>query len=295
MGNCTIKAPAGANGNCISYLSEAVGALILPAGTSFDHSELDNLEKIRPYLNEDLDGYVLEFNGSEPADAEVVTETTGFGDNFISGEGSPSLVAYAKTNVCDFREMLQSLKSDGWGTFFILADGSILGTVKGDGNVYGFNSQIWAHRLGIPGRENKSQQYKVSFNFGKADEFDNPYVADVAWTINELQMLLPVGLTALVATPFNAASNEMYVSINYRCSSSYPDTGASLEAQVVKTNISDVLDPIVVTWVDENVWSVTITKNSSTSLVTGDYVEFILIVKNGSVIEEASNEVKAQA
>jgi len=291
MGSCTISAPGGANINCKSYLSEAVAAIILDPTIEFSPGELDNIENLRPLLQESLSAYLVEFNGTEPTAPEVVTETTGFGDNIITGDTAPSVIAYAETNACDFKEMLANYKGGSYGVLFVLADGSIMGADKGKVRK-GFLTQVWAQRLGIPGRENKVQSYKISFNPLNGQEFDSYFVEEVNYTIDELLMLLPVGLTATPLSDYDDSTGDVSVMVKYRCVPDSPVLGATLVVDVVKSTLNLSLTTTV-TEVGDGVYNVNVIDADTTSpLVAGQYAIIRLRVMSGAITEEISNTLK---
>jgi len=216
MAKCSIQMPAGTNSQCKSYLGEAHAAILLPTDASFD-SEI-SLNDLLAYLKTNLNGFLIEFNGTEPTDAELVTETTGFGRQIITGENAPSLLAYVDSNACDFREVLRTIKGGSYGVLFLLSSGEILGTLRND-KLHPFLMQVWAHRLSIPGRENKTQQFKVTFGSLRGSEFDTYGLAEPEWDINDILVAMPIGASIKVVSPAadSSTSTDMTVYANLRC------------------------------------------------------------------------------
>lgn len=288
--SCTVTAPGGANVNCKSYLSEANAAAIFdPSVTWATLQALDNIENIRTYLQESRTGFVVEFNGTEPTAAEAVTETTGFGDNIITAENTPSLLAYAEMNACDFKEVLSAYKGGSYRVVFFLSDGNAILTEVG--NEYGgFMTQVYAHRFGIPGRENQSQQYRITFNFLRGSEFDNYRVAPVNYSADDLFLLLPLGLQADVKTPYVSGTGIVELNVYTRCVPDSPKSGA-LTVEIVKTNSAATAVTGVATDNGGGEYSVTISADAG-QLAAGEYAEFILVSKTGNVYDEVSNKIK---
>jgi hypothetical protein len=270
-------------------MSEAVAALIVPADTKISMGGFDNIEHIKPLLNESLTGYIVEFNGTEPTAPEAVVETTGFGKNIITSESTPILLAYAETNACDFGEMLQHYKGGSYGVYFFGADGYVLGTKKG-GDFAPFTSQVWAHGFGIPGRENQTQQFRITFNFLRNSEFDNFIVEEINYSIDDLFMSMPVGLTMKELSGF--IDTGLDVELTYRCQPDNFKSGA-VDAEIVKKTPG--VD-MVVTFTEEGTvpgkYTVSVTLDGTTPLQPGHYAIFRAYVQNGTIYEEVSNNIK---
>ena len=286
--SCTVTAPNGANANCIKYLSEAQAAIITdPSVTFASLAALDNVESIRELLQEDMTGFVLEFNGTEPTRAEATVETTGFGQNYVTAESNPSLIGYVKTNACDFNQLLSAYKGGTYNVLFFLADGSLYVAQQGI-TLKGFQTQVYTQRYGIPGRENQTQSFKVIFNFLKGSEFDNARTFDVNYSVDDLQLYLPLGLQADVATAFDGT--DIVLNVYTRC---VPDSGHSgvMTAEVVKATQGLTVTAVPVDNTD-NTYTVTVQKSGPADLGVGEYAEFYLVTKSGDIYTEMSNIIK---
>lgn len=286
--SCAVSAPNGANLNCVKNLSEAQAAIIMDPSVNFETlAALDNIENIRVLLEESRTGFVVEFNGSDPTPAEVVTETTGFGDNIITSENTPSFVGYAKINACDFKEILNAYKGGSYRVAFMLADGSMMATEIGTA-FGGFLTQVYASRFGIPGRENQTQQFKINFNFLVGSEFDNYRVIGVNYGIDDLKLLLPLALQADVQTPFDG--NAVVLNVYTRCVPGDPKSGV-MTAEVTKGTLG--LDITATPTDDGNgQYTVVVQKTGPVDLAVGEYAEFVLVTKTGNVYDEISNTIK---
>jgi len=287
---CTVTAPGGANVNCKSYLSEAVAAVITDPSFSWaDAGAVDNIENLRVLLQETRKGFIVEFNGSEPTAAEAVTETTGFGDSIITAENAPSLLAYAEMNACDFSEILKNYKGGTYNVSFILADGRLMLCDKLT-KLQGFQTQVYAHRLGVPGRANQTQQYRITFNFLKGYEFDNYKIVGINYTVDDVLDLLPLGLTADIKTAYDSGTGVIVLNVYTRCLPDAPKSG-TLTAEILRAT-QGLTVTATPTYDDGGQYTVTIAKSGPAQLATGEYAEFILVSKTSTVYDEISNSIK---
>jgi hypothetical protein len=288
--SCIVTAPGGANKDCIAYLSEAQAAIITDPSFSWaDVGAVDNIENLRVLLRETRKGFIVEFNGTEPTNAEPVTETTGFGDNIITAENTPSLLAYAEMNACDFKEILSAYKGGSYNVAFVLGDGTIMLADKLT-SLAGFKTQVFAHRFGVPGRENQTQQFRITFNFLKGEEFDNYKAVPVNYTIDEVADLIPLGLQADINTAYNTGTGVIVLDVYTRC------VVDSLKAGTMTAELDKGTKGLVITATptdDGNgQYTVTVLVGGATQLAAGEYAIFRLVSKTGLIYEEISNAIK---
>lgn len=288
--SCQVLSPGGANSNCKAILDEAIGAIVTdPSFNWATAGDLDNIENLRVLLQETRKGFVVEFNGSTPTDSELQTETTGFGDTIVTAENAPTLLGFVETNACDFAEVLSVYKGGTYNVAYILGDGTIMLTDKIT-KLQGFQTQVWAQAVSVPGRENKTQQFKIMFNHLKVREFNAYKVVPVNYTIDEVLELLPLGLTATVKTPYVPASGIIVLNVTTRCVPDDPKTGV-MTGEVVKATPGLT---ITITPTDNGggEYSVLIQKSGPANLAAGEYCEFRLVTKSGAIYDDISNVIK---
>ena len=289
--NCTTLVNNGSNPDCINYLKEAKFAIVMKAGTAFpDAAALDNIENLRALIQEENSATIIEFNGTEPTAPEVASETTGFGTTFYTNESAPTLLGYAKTNACDFKDLLQSFYESSAAVILGMADKRLLCFDAGT-QLQGFDTQMWAHAYGAPGRENSTQLFKITLNFLDEVEWRSPEVVPVNYTLNDLKLLLPLGLKAYPSVG-TLAAGQAEIAVSVRCVANSGLTEA-LEAEVLNTNAEGV--SILPTYnATTGKYDCLVQKTGAVDLVAGEYVEGRLILKSGAIYEKISNVVKFQ-
>jgi len=286
--SCTVTAPGGANSGCINFLSEANYAIVTDPSFEWDSvGAVDNIENLRVLLQETRKGFIVSLNGSEPTLPEAQTETTGFGDNYITSENSPSLIGYANMSACDFKEILANWKGGTYRVALLLADGSLMVHDKGP-EQEGFLAQVFAHAFGAPGRENQTQMYKITFNFLIGEEFDNYSIVPINFSGRDVIDLLPVGLSATVNTVFD--STQIVLNVFTRCVPDDPKAGVTT-GEIVKST-QGITVTAVPTDNADGTYTVVVQKGGAVDLAAGEYAEFILVVKNGLIYEEITNKIK---
>lgn len=292
--SCLVTAPNGANNKCTNYLQKAIAAIITDPSFSWASvGAVDNIENIRVLLQETRKGFIVEFNGTTPTAGEAVSETTGFGQNFTTGVNAGSLLGYVKSNPCDFKEVLSAFKGGTYNVALFLEDGSILvvdNLQSKEPALKGFEAQVYALDIGIPGQENQSQGYRLQINFFKAEEFRSFKVVDVHYSFNDLLDLLPLGLSAEVSTPWDGS--DIVLSVATRCVGDSPKSGA-LTVEIEKATQGLVVSGTA-TDNGDGTYTVTIQKDGPADLAAGEYARFFLVSKTGDVYDEISNVIEVE-
>lgn len=293
--SCLVNAPNGANVNCVNYLSEAVAAIITdPSFNWASVSAVDNIESLRVILQETRKGFIVEFNGTAPTNAEPVNETTGYGQTITTAINAPSLIGYAKSNPCDFNEMLSAFNGGTYNVAFFLKSGGIMlvdNLQAKSPSLRGFRTQVYAINVGVPGRENQTQNFRIQMNFQSADEFRKYKVINVHYGFNDLLELLPVGLQADVITPFDGT--QVVLNVYDRCVADSPKSGVlTAELQSGTQGLT-----ITATPTDDGggQYTVVVQKMGPADLGTGEYARFFLCSKTGNVYDEISNIIEVEA
>lgn len=286
--SCTSLVQNGSNPNCESYLKEVRAAIIMVAsGQEFTPDELDNLATMKTMIAENTTASVVEFNGTEPTQAEVQTETTGFGTNYITSENSPTLMGYLKANACDFTDMLASYSGGTYEVLLYNAGGKLVAT-QSSSKIKGFKTQIWAHAYGAVGRENQTQQYQITLNFLDEVEWRKPSIVSVNYTLFDLNYLMPLGLN--IASSAEMTGDTVSLPVSVRCIDN-SELAEALTGNVLKSNVTGAT--ITPTYnATTEVYDIVVTKTGGVALVYGEYVEGRLEVLDGSTIEKVTNVVK---
>lgn len=287
--SCSSFAPNGANVNCSSYLKEVKAAIIMPSGGRvYDADSLDNLATFKTAISELTAGYVVEFDGKEVTPSEAQTETTGDGTNIIVAENSPTLLGYLKTNNCDFVQMKKHFNGQGSYDVLLYNAGGVLIATQSGSLYKGFQTQVYAHAYGAIGRDNQTQQYRLTLNFLDAEEWRNDAAVKVNYTLFDLKALMPIGLKANPIVELTADTGSTPVSV--RCVDN-SELSEVLTGEVMNTNAVGVT--ITPTYnATTEVYDCVVTKTGAADLAFGEYAECRLVSKTGSVYDQVSNWIK---
>jgi hypothetical protein len=257
------------------------------AGASgYTAEQLDNLATFKTVISEDNTAAVVYFDGTEPTMAEAQTETSGFGVSYITSENAPTLLGFAKTNACDFSDMLNSYNGGSYEVYLYDAGGNLLGTARE--LIYGYSTQVWAHANGAIGRDNQTQQYKITLNFLEAEEWRNPSVTPVNYSLNDLLMLMPLGLKATPIIELAGDTGSTEVSIRCVANSELIET---LTGEVLGSNVAGATITPTYNAVTE-VYDCVVTKTAAAELLFGEYVEGRLVAKTGAIYDKMTNKIK---
>jgi hypothetical protein len=285
-----VNFPNGMNKDCIKALKEAKAALVFKADNStFDNKNaLDNVENMRVKIQETEVLAIIQLQGSEVTPGEIQEATTGYGDTFPNGVNAPMVIGHAKTNACDFLEYLKAFGGGTYEVMFLDADNNIMAYNNGS-DILGFQTSIQAQPFGIGAREGQEAQYQIKFYFREADQFKSYIVTPVNYTLNELLLLAPVGLSLFEATAYDTGTGIIVMDVEKRCTG-VEETG-TLTGEVIKTNsASAVTVTPAYDAVDEN-YDVTVAAGAG-QLAAGEYAIFRLVEKSGSVYDKVSDHYK---
>jgi hypothetical protein len=221
-----------------------------------------------------------DFQGLESTPPEPVTESTGFGANRDTRFTPGGMIVHLFSNPYAFNSMVTNLAGGTYWIELYLANGYKLLHRNDNGTYCGFKGQITAVPVGIPGLDNKVQQYKLRVNWANVDQFKNVELVQLVDTLDEYVALMPTALgyemvdstyaaTKISITLFDLADRTSLVS----------DT---LTATIVDSNV--VSAAITVAAPTAGVSELTITKASSpVTLASGDWIKFRLHKKTSSV------------
>lgn len=101
------------------------------------------------------------FHGIETTQPEAVSETNGFGQNQVNRFNPGSMTVHLKSNPLSHSNMVMNVSGGTYWVELYLANGYKLLRKNSDGTCGGFKAQCVAVPVGIPGLDNKVQQYKM--------------------------------------------------------------------------------------------------------------------------------------
>lgn len=295
MTACTTQKNNGRNVDCVSFLKEAVAIAIGDAGTlTFDNEyALDNAENWRVKIQENETVSIFPINGAEVTPGEAQTETTGNGRTFVAGENTGNVIAYLDTNACDYKEVLKYFKGGNYDIMWLDADNNILGYDSGT-SLDGYLAQLHAPNYGgVGSRENQSQMFKIMVNYINNSEQNSPFIVNVGFTLNTLNMYVPVGMKLVESTAYVPGTGIIVMDIKKRCTDTKYDS-STLDAaigEVINARGKADVSGITVTPVwnaGTSKWDITIADGAG-QLAAGVSCEFRIAQKDGSVYEYVSS------
>ena len=288
MACLTANFPNGMNKDCIKALKEAKAALVFKADNStFDNKNaLDNVENMRVKIQETEVLAIVQLQGSEVTPGEIQEATTGYGDTFSTGVNAPMVIGHAKSNACDFLEYLKAFGGGTYEVMFLDADNNIMAYNNGS-NIIGFQTTIQAQPFGIGSREGQESQYQIKFYFRDAEQFSSYIVTPVNYTLNQLLLLAPVGLSLFENTAYVPGTGIIVMDVETRCTG--VEETSTFTGEVIKTNSASAVTVTPV--LDTDKYNVTIAAGAG-QLAAGEYAIFRLVAKTGSVYDKVSDTYK---
>lgn len=283
-----VNFPNGMNKDCVKALKEAKAALVFKADNStFDNKiALDNVENMRVKIQETEVLAIIPLQGSEVTPGEIQEATTGYGDTFPTGVNAPMVVGHAKSNACDFLEYLKAFGGGTYEVMFIDADNNIMAYNNGT-SILGFQTSIQAQPFGIGSREGQESQYQIKFYFRDAEQFSKYAVVPVNYSVNQLLLLAPVGLSLFENVAYVTGTGIIVMDVEKRCTG--VEETAVFTGEAIKTNHTGGLSAITVTPVlATDKYTVTIAAGAG-QLAVGEYVTFRLVAKTSSVYDKVSD------
>ena len=295
---CSTNKPNGTNADCVSFLKEAVAMVVADAGSlSFDNVyELDNAENWRVKIQEEGTAIIIPVNGTEVTAAEGQTETTGNGITVVTGENSGNVLAYLNVNQCDYNEIMQYFKGGSYDVMWFDADNNILGYNDGT-NLNGYLAQLFAPNYGGVGtRDGQTQMYKLHVHYLRPEEQNSPFIVNVGFSYNTLQLYSPVGMNLVESTAYDSGTGIVVMDIFKRCTNEKLDdtTLDSAEGEVIEVRGQSDASGVTVTpaWNGTTYkWDITIADGAG-RLASGVSCEFRIVQLDSAKYEYTSNTFK---
>jgi hypothetical protein len=289
--SCTVLNAGGANKDCVDLIGAMDAPLItLPDVKWTSRADFQNTETMRVKIQEDLGVYVTrKISGADITQPEARNETTGFGAQVTTGVTPGSVIVYLESNSCDFNEMMSAYNG---GTFRIVPfgeDGYYDGYLMPNGEIKGFEAQIYAVPISVASVDNQVQQWKLLINWKNAEQFRSRVRVKSPKTLEGLLEWMPSGLTALINTAYDTGTGIQVIDVSKRCST-------DIETEVLTGEVLDngnVLSPTASpTSNADGTYDATIQKGAVPgNLANGDYLTYRVVKKTGSVYEKISNAI----
>lgn len=258
---------------CKVPLAEVKRVIICDKDVSFSGlSDVYNVATWRGFINDTLEMFVTPGQTSY----EVTTDdpnvlTTAEGQKYVTNQPAPSALVYLDSNWCDYSDLLANLKGGMYGVIYELKNGMIyLKRNPADGTFRPFPARLTAINKGIPLAGDIANNFPVHIHHTDYHDFMKAALIAPAWSMEELILAMPVGVSMVITTPY--ASGDVVVYVTERCGEGVEDLTAS-DFEVLGSNY--LADAAVTAATDDGdgYYTLTIQKDTpAANLADGDYV-----------------------
>jgi len=276
MNACNVLLPGGINGDCSIPLSELKNAIICDKDVSFSYANKKVLSNWTALTQTGLTIYAvaaIDSYNNTTDDPNIVTGAVSKSKT-VTNAPLPSFELFLESNMCDFKEVLNTVKGGNYGIFYELQDGTILGSIDTSGTEIGyfkpFQAKITANSKLLQ-ETDATTAFRVYVNHTRKQQLFDQFIFAPVWDVTEIVDSMPIGLN-MVATAVYAGGDQT-VHINVRCADN--KIGLIAADFETSTTMSNVSTPAVSTVVDDGGGDYTLTVQKAASpvnIVDGDYV-----------------------
>jgi hypothetical protein len=276
MNACNVLLPGGINGDCQIPLSELKNAIICDKDVKFSYVNKKVLSNWTTLTQTDLTIYAvaaIDSYNNTTDDPNIVTGAVSKAKT-ITNVPLPSFELFLESNMCDFKEVLNTVKGGNYGIFYELQDGTILGSIDTSGTEIGyfkpFQAKITANSKLLQ-ETDATTAFRVYVNHSRKQQLFDQFIFAPTWDVTEIVDSMPIGLNMVSTAVY--VDGDQSVQINVRCADN--KVGLIAADFETSTTMSNVSTPAVSTAVDNGGGSYTLTVQKAVSpvdLVDGDYV-----------------------
>lgn len=295
---CNVLLPGGVNGDCQVPLSEVKNVLVCDKDVSFTYAAKKVLSNWTDLIKQDLTIYAiagLDSYNNTTDDPNIVTGAVSKAKK-ITNDPLPSYEFFLDSNICDFKEMLNTVKGGNYGVFYELQDGTILGSIDTSGTEIGYFKPF---QVNIKANTKLLQEvdattaFRLYVNHTKKQQMFDQFIFEPSWDTSELVEAMPIGLNLIQTAVYSSGTQT--VQIGNRCADN--KTGLVTADFDESASMSNVSTPLV-TMTTENgggSYDLTIQKDATpANLVDGDYVVYRVKVLSGSDVTHISGWVRCE-
>ena len=298
MNTCNVLLPGGKSGDCQIPLKEVKNLLICDKDVSFSYTAKEVLSNWTNLIKQDLTIYAIAglVGYNNTTDEPTIVGSGNMAKKVIDNP-LPSFELFLDSNVCDFKNMLTTLKGGVYGVFYELEDGTILGSIDQSGTEIGY---LKPYQVTIKANTKLNQEkgsvnaFRVYVNHLNFSQVENQFVfSPAAWEISELVDAMPIGLNILKPSVY--ASGDQEVQINLRGSDAY--TGLVVGDFETSTAFGNVAVPAVTALVENGLGSYTLTRQKAATpanLVDGDALYLRVKKLSGSDVTHMSGWIRIE-
>ena len=296
---CNVLLPGGINGDCQIPLSELKNILICEKSVKFSYDNKAVLANWTNLIKQSLTIYAvaaIDSYNNTTDDPNIVTGAVSKTKS-ITNVPLPSFELFLKSNMCDFKEVLNTLQGGNYGAFYELQDGTILGSIDTAGTEIGyfkpFKVSINASSKLLQNTD-ATDAFKVYVNHLNKQQLFDQFIFEPIWDVAELVEAMPVGLNMVKTGVMSGATAIQPVQINVRCGAA--KTGLVVANFECSSTLSNVLTPhaAVLAEVGGGAYTLTIQKATTTPIVTGDLVYMRVKLLVNSDVTYISNWIRCE-
>lgn len=290
---CTANLPAGVNAECLVFPSPIKNIAIADGDHSF--ATIDafvSWESWRDAIQDHLTMYVpADLAGYEVTTDDPTIATSSFGKKIVTRNGIPSMIAYLEGNPCEYNELMANFKGGTYRIYFILEDGSIVGSLQTDGTVIGFKARVTAMGKGVPVLDAVDQAYRLYINFVVGTEFDTRYFDKPAWNpLNQIPLVTPIGLSLIPKSTYGLVTGDISVHICERCGDPVT-TIVTADFEVIEYSATAAPTVVCAAGTGSGNYTLTVEKPTTTPMIAGEWA--LIRVKHvaSAIVEMVSGKL----
>jgi len=285
---CNLSIPLG-KADCAANYGDPKMLGISSANISYANYEAaQSISAVQAAIEENSTYVVTSnFTGLDVTNSEPVTETDGYGRDVDTRNTPGSAIVYLDSNPCDHNNYVGNFQK---GTYYVevfFSNNYKLLRRKSDGTLEPLKAQLNAMPVGVPGLDNKIQQYRLKMNWSNVEQFEDVVLVELVDELIDYQELMPIGWSWQWNGAYAATSRD--IKVWERCDR----TSLMTQTPVARIINSNVDTPAVTGGAPtDGVSTLTITKESSpVALTSGDYIKFVLEFKTGSVVDYTTDVI----
>lgn len=283
--NCTSVIPNGsARSACL--LDQPTNLIFLVKGTRFtNYDDIKSIESHRVKIQDSLIEYpTLDIRTAASTKPAPVKETDGAGVNITTRIDAGGVVVNLKTNACDFKEMLATMKGD-YDVIIGLGSNKMMVQTFQNGELGGFEGQCVAVPVGMPSQDAKIEEFQIDINWNNVAQWENYKVITLPFFLKELVELTPTGLDYSVKTKLSSSTESAL--IQERC-------GGDAVTDTLTFVVTDhnVVTPAVTPVAASGLYTVTVEQGAAPAALTaGQFITGYFVEMSTAIHLQISNTV----
>lgn len=299
MNACNVLLPGGINGDCQIPLSELRNVIITDKDVKLSYTAKETLASWTNLIKQSLTIYAvagIDSYNNTTDDPNIVKGAVS-GIKSVMDIDPPTFELFLDSNMCDFNEVLNTVRGGVYGVWYELKDGTILGNLDKTGNDIGYFKPFTAKLRAVskllqePGA---NTAFKMYVSHTKTKQLYNQFIFSPTWDVTELVEAMPIGLNMVKTAAIVAATATQAVNVKVRCGAA--KTGLVVGDFEFSTDMSNVITPNAGAFAETGGgnYTIVIEKSTSTPIVSNDIVYMRVKVLSSSDVTYISNWVSIE-